>query len=138
MNRTPRSRWTRGYTFAQVCRVCGLEFRSRRFDAITCSSTCRQRLKRGQAFAYLDGLPKHQRKTERHYHAAHGERIATHRHWLEIVRSRRAEKRTAKQERQHQQMLTEIYADVTRRQLQKEAEERQRKLEIAVVGALIY
>src|SRR6516164_1201590 len=39
LKRNPK--WSRGHTLGRTCRVCGLRFRSRRLDAITCSSTCR-------------------------------------------------------------------------------------------------
>jgi hypothetical protein len=91
-----KPRWSRGHTLGRTCRVCGLRFRSRRFDAITCSSTCRQRLRRGQAFAYLEGLPKGQQKAERKRHAALDKLIAEHRARMKIVRARRAEKRAKK------------------------------------------
>jgi hypothetical protein len=52
--------------YENTCRVCGRQFRSRRFDALTCTSTCRQRLKRGQAFAYLGGLDVERRVHETH------------------------------------------------------------------------
>ena len=63
----------------RTCRVCGLAFRSRRFDAITCSSTCRQRLRRGQALAYLAGLSKAMQTAERKKHAALDGEIAERR-----------------------------------------------------------
>ena len=52
------------------CRVCGLEFTPSRFDAITCSSTCRQRLRRGNALAYLADLSPEEQRIHRDLHAA--------------------------------------------------------------------
>ena len=52
------------------CRVCGLEFTPSRFDAITCSSTCRQRLRRGNALAYLADLSPAEQRIHRDLHAA--------------------------------------------------------------------
>jgi hypothetical protein len=92
-----KSRWSRGHTIGRTCRVCGLRFRSRRIDAITCSSTCRQRLKRGQAFAYLEGEDRRLQKAERKRHEALDEQIAAHRDRMRLVRARRAEKRAKKQ-----------------------------------------
>jgi hypothetical protein len=44
------------------CRVCGLEFRPVRFDALTCSDPCRKRRSRGEDLAYLATmLPDHAR-----------------------------------------------------------------------------
>jgi predicted nucleic acid-binding Zn ribbon protein len=39
------------------CRVCGQRFRSVRFDAQVCSSTCARRKNRGHDLAYLATLP---------------------------------------------------------------------------------
>jgi hypothetical protein len=62
-----------------VCRVCGIHFSSPRCDAITCSTTCRQRLRRGQAFAYLTHLSTREQRAERRYHEAMDEARATDR-----------------------------------------------------------
>ncbi len=108
MKRAPAAKinWSRSLTLGCTCRVCGLSFRSRRFDAITCSSTCRQRFKRGHAFAYLEGMTNRKQKSERERHAALDEHIVARRDWTKIVRSERAEKR-AKQERERQQKQAE-------------------------------
>jgi hypothetical protein len=50
--------------------VCGLEFTSSRFDAVTCSATCRQRLHRGGDLAYLIDLPPEEQQLHRHLHSA--------------------------------------------------------------------
>jgi hypothetical protein len=42
--------------FPQPCRVCGQRFTPKRFDALTCTSTCRQRLRRGGDGEYLKAL----------------------------------------------------------------------------------
>jgi hypothetical protein len=97
-------KWSRGHTLGRTCRVCGLRFRSRRLDAITCSSTCRQRLRRGQAFAYLEGQDKRQQKAERKRHEALDKLIAEHRARMKVVRARRAEKRARKQARSDQRV----------------------------------
>jgi hypothetical protein len=52
------------------CRVCGLEFASSRFDAVTCSATCRQRLHRGGGLAYLADLPPEEQRLHRDLHNA--------------------------------------------------------------------
>ena len=54
----------------EICRVCGLRFTAKRLDARTCSSTCRQRLRRGGAFAYFATLTKAERRRERKIHDA--------------------------------------------------------------------
>ena len=84
---------------------CGLDFRSRRFDAITCTPTCRQRLRRGQAFAYLEGLSKREQKAERNRHEALDKLIAEHRDRMKVVRARRAENRAKKQARREQALM---------------------------------
>jgi hypothetical protein len=61
----------------RYCRVCGQQFRSVRFDAVTCSTTCRSRMRksRGQDLAYLDGLPPDQARARRMLHAADADAI---------------------------------------------------------------
>jgi hypothetical protein len=44
----------------RFCRVCGQQFRPVRFDALTCSTTCRMRKTRGADLAYLATLPPDQ------------------------------------------------------------------------------
>jgi hypothetical protein len=66
-------------TVSLICRVCGRYFAASRFDALTCSSTCRQRLRRGQDLAYINGLPERQQQVEREMHAANDRLIAAHR-----------------------------------------------------------
>ena len=41
----------------RYCRVCGEPFMARRFDALTCTSTCWARKARGHDLAYLANLP---------------------------------------------------------------------------------
>ena len=105
--RQPRwkSKWSLNHTRGRTCRVCGLDFRSRRFDAITCTPTCRQRLRRGQAFAYLEGLSKREQKAERNRHEALDKLIAEHRDGMKVVRARRAENRAKKQARREQALM---------------------------------
>jgi hypothetical protein len=100
-----KSKWSRGHTLGRTCRVCGLGFRSRRFDAITCSSTCRQRLRRDQAFAYLADLPKGQQKKECARHEALDKLIAEHRARMKVVRARRAENRAKRQARREAALM---------------------------------
>ena len=123
-------------TTINTCRVCGQGFRSRRFDAITCTSTCRQRFKRGYDLAYLDGLTKREQKAARAYHEATDAWIEAHRRHLAIVRANRAERRAKRQERQREQVLTEIYANITREQLRKEQQHERQRLAGTVAGAL--
>jgi hypothetical protein len=48
--------------------VCGQPFRPVRFDASTCSDTCRMRKSRGADLAYLDTLPPDQASARRMLH----------------------------------------------------------------------
>jgi len=86
----------------RMCRVYGRDFASRRVDAITCTPTCRQRLSRGQAFAYLAGLSKREQKVHREMHAGYDRLIATVKRRNAFLKDLRAEKRAEKQERERQ------------------------------------
>jgi hypothetical protein len=82
-----------------LCRVCGSEFTSRRFDSVTCTSTCRQRLWRGYAFAYLSGMTDQQQQAEREKHERIDLYIASKKRLnrsVEIDRILRRSKRRAK------------------------------------------
>jgi hypothetical protein len=50
------------------CRVCGVRFRPLRADALTCTDTCRQRLRRGGEFAYFADLAPDLQQAERALH----------------------------------------------------------------------
>src|ERR1700678_2068522 len=52
------------------CRVCGLDFRPVRFDALTCSDPCRKRRSRGQDLAYLAAMTPDQARARRFVHEA--------------------------------------------------------------------
>ena len=52
----------------RFCRVCGQPFRPVRFDALTCSTTCRMRKSRGHDLAYLTALPPDQARIRRSVH----------------------------------------------------------------------
>ena len=54
----------------RYCRVCGLTFRHRRFDAVVCSDTCRKRLSRDGDLGYLTSLPADQARARRAIHDA--------------------------------------------------------------------
>jgi hypothetical protein len=71
-----------------ICHVCGRHFTASRFDARTCTSACRQRLRRGQKFAYLAGLTKRQQRAGREMHAAYDELKAAHKD--HVVATRKA------------------------------------------------
>ena len=99
-----------------VCRVCGRDFIAPRFDAKTCSSTCRQRLRRGGDLAYLAGLSKKQQRLERNVHdsyealkVAHKEQVAATRDVRETKRKLRECKADQKRERFLDEITGRIY-----------------------------
>jgi hypothetical protein len=53
---------------SRPCRVCGQLFRSVRFDAQVCSSTCAVRKSRGLDLAYLATVPPDQARARRMLH----------------------------------------------------------------------
>jgi hypothetical protein len=63
-------------TKSRFCRVCGQPFRPVRFDALTCSGTCRMRKSRGADLAYLVTLPPDQARARRIFHDAVESEIA--------------------------------------------------------------
>jgi len=64
VHRVPAKEHTR------FCRVCGQSFCPVRFDALTCSDTCRRRKSRGADLAYLASLPPDQARARRMVHDA--------------------------------------------------------------------
>jgi hypothetical protein len=66
-----------------------LVFKPTRFDARTCSDTCRQRLRRGGHTVYIENLPHVQKLARRALHQAIEDTIAIER----VVRSARRERR---------------------------------------------
>jgi hypothetical protein len=61
----------------RYCRVCGEPFMARRFDALTCTSTCWMRKARGYDLAYLATLPDYLVEARRFLHEADLDAIAT-------------------------------------------------------------
>jgi len=120
----------------RICRVCGRDFTSRRVDAITCTSTCRQRLSRGHAFAYLAGLSKREQKVHREMHAGYDRLIASVKRRNAFLKDLRAEKRAEKQERERQRQLPQTFADIGFQYVREPQLEQQRWLRIAVTGAI--
>src|SRR5260370_18325341 len=53
---------------SRPCRVCGTVFRPERWDALTCSDTCRSRRGRGQGLAYVADLPQAQQAANPELH----------------------------------------------------------------------
>ena len=72
------------------CRVCGLEWRPTRFDALTCTDACRQRLCRGQDLAYLRDWSPDVARARRFVHEAIVADIETRKVVAAMKRERRA------------------------------------------------
>jgi hypothetical protein len=80
-----------------TCRLCGMEFTAHRFDAKTCSSTCRQRLRRGGDLAYLSTLGKRQQRLQREVHETYDAWIIAYKASVAATQKVREEKRKLKQ-----------------------------------------
>jgi hypothetical protein len=78
------------------CRVCGLDFRPVRFDALTCCDPCRKRRSRGQDLAYLEAMPPEQARARRFVHEALISDIEIRKMVIASRRERRAERRRAR------------------------------------------
>jgi hypothetical protein len=118
----------------RYCRVCGREWRPIRFDAVTCTDTCRKRLSRGQSFAYLAGLTSKQQRSERRYHAAVDASIAAQKKVKAAVRNYRAVKRKHREqeaERERERQLDQLTGYIYR----KEEAEQHRQYGRKVVSA---
>ena len=98
-----------------VCRVCGMEFTSPRCDAITCTDTCRQRLKRGQALAYLAALSKSEQHIWRRYHKTRDASLAAQKEWIAARRNYRDLKREQRQKQtDREQAMRELMREQER------------------------
>ncbi len=111
-----------------VCRVCGRDFTASRFDALTCTSTCRQRLRRGGEFAYFAGLSKRQQRLEREMHDAYGRHKAAHKEAVAATRAARDLNRKAR----HERLLAEIVGREVLNAQRKEAWQKMRNVVAAV------
>jgi hypothetical protein len=101
---------------ALVCHVCGRNFTASRFDARTCTSACRQRLRRGQEFAYLAGLTKRQQRAGREMHAAYDKLRAAHKDHVAAMRKAREAKREARRqqaEQDRERAIAELTSKIT-------------------------
>jgi hypothetical protein len=85
----------------RACRVCGLEWRPARFDALTCTDACRQRLCRGQDLAYLKDWPPDVARARRFVHEATVSDIATRK----VVAAMKRERRAAQKQRKRRVRL---------------------------------
>src|SRR5271170_110484 len=75
------------------CRVCGLDFRPVRFDALTCSDPCRKRRSRGQDLAYLAAMSPEQARARGFLHEALISDIEIRKMVIASRRERRAEQK---------------------------------------------
>jgi hypothetical protein len=75
------------------CRVCGLDFRPVRFDALTCSDPCRKRRSRGQDLAYLAAMSSDQARARGFVHEALISEIEIRKMVLASRRERRADRK---------------------------------------------
>jgi hypothetical protein len=80
--------------------VCGLEWRPTRFDALTCTDACRQRLCRGQDLAYLQDWPPDVARARRFVHDAIVADIETRKVVAAMKRERRADQKQRKRRTQ--------------------------------------
>lgn len=112
---------------SNICRVCGRHFRSHRPNAITCSSTCRQRLKGGGAFAYFGDPTEDQRRKHQTYHDATDRLIEATRESNQADREFRDICREHRKERQQKHLELLAYAEIGFRQVQHEKELWRRK-----------
>ena len=136
-----------------ICHVCGRSFTASRFDARTCTSACRQRLQRGQEFAYLAGLTKRQQRAGREMHAAYDELKAAYKDHVVATRKACEAKRKARRQqadRKRERAIAELTSKITalanfaailrsREELKKlrEEQERQRqRMRSSVAGVL--
>jgi hypothetical protein len=78
------------------CRVCGLDFRPVRFDALTCSDPCRKRRSRGQDLAYLAAMPPEQARARRFVHEALISDIEMRKMVIASRRERRADRKRSR------------------------------------------
>src|SRR5580658_9046206 len=83
----------------RYCRVCGEPFTARRFDALTCTSTCWARKARGHDLAYLATLPDYLVEARRFIHEADLDAIATARAVAAAKREGRAQRREGQVEK---------------------------------------
>jgi hypothetical protein len=88
-----------------ICRVCGTEFFAPRRDTLTCTSTCRQRLHRGDAFAYFANLTAKQQRAQRELHDANDAALAAHKGAVAATRAVRDLKRMQRLKRAEQERV---------------------------------
>jgi hypothetical protein len=123
---------------SRICRVCGRWFASSRADAMTCTDTCRSRLRRGGDLAYLSGLSRREQRAHRKLHALSDAARAAHKEHVVAVREAREAKREVREqeaEEARERLLNEI---VGARLRETEREQRLTGAVRSVAGCLKY
>ena len=121
------------------CRVCGASFQARRSDALTCSSTCRQRLRRGGGYAYLDRLSPDEQWIWYKYHETQDALIASSkeaRAARQIVREAATRKREEAAAAERERVLAEFLGRQVLAKLRAEELKRQQKTDGVVVACV--
>ena len=115
-----------------TCRVCGNRFPVVRGDAKTCSSTCRSRLRRDQAFAYLERLSAKERKAEMAYHDAHDRVVAA----VKEAKTAREKVRELNRAARRKRTLIQVLGLGQLAALEQEEKRRQQKVAGTVAGVV--
>jgi len=106
-----------------VCRVCGRDFEAPRWDARTCSSTCRQRLHRGKDLAYLAELGDDQKEADFRMHAAWSKAVAAGKEASAArkrVRELNRERRTQRAAEEHERTIASVLGMEQLRKMEEE------------------
>jgi hypothetical protein len=122
--------------YRTICRVCGVRFRAPRFDAVTCSSTCRQRLRRGHDLAYLAGLTVREQRAERRRQEIVDEWRKAEKKWnagRRVAREGNRNKRQARAKIEHERIVAEIVGRAQLKVMREEQEQAARKSAAAVL-----
>jgi hypothetical protein len=111
---------------SRPCRVCGLMFTPPRFDARTCSDTCRKRLSRGHDLEYLAGLSAKERREHQSYHDKFDADLAEYRKLKVAEQKERREKRDQRAAEKRDRFLAEMLGrPLLAQQREREAAKRQ-------------
>jgi hypothetical protein len=118
------------------CRVCGKRFWRMRFDAVTCSPRCRQRLRRGHAFEYLAALSLRDQRIERELHAALDEVRAAQKEATAAGRRARDARREVRLLPFRRQVRLEMIVENARRMGEADTARHRQKALATVAGTL--
>jgi hypothetical protein len=115
-----------------------MQFMPSRRDQITCTATCRQRLHRGGAFAYLAGLSPREQQRERRYHAELERFVAEQRQQDREWRAEARQRRKCRAEEKHRDQLALIFgrAQLAVQEQEQEQERQRRNLRMSVSGSV--